>query len=157
MGKTIAQKNNQQLLRQQKTELEKLQESLPVDTLRAAEDKVLAQCLEIVEGSLDFASLGFLPSGEVDETQIPMDWQLLSPEAKTRKIRLAKYACLTTRDVPFGVKAAFSTLMAITRNRSAEKGANNVFNMEVSLFPAPSPINQDPGAIDAEFEVIDLD
>lgn len=157
MVKKITQKNNERLVLQQKTELSQLKESLPIDLLRAAEDKLLHQCLEVVESSLDFASLGFLPSGELDEDSIPVAWNFLSDQEKARKIRLAKYSCLPSADVPHGVKLAHTTLVGILKSRATEKSGTKVFNLEVSTFPAPAPITQEKDAIDAEFEVLDVD
>jgi hypothetical protein len=130
---------------------------LPLDSIRAAEDKLLTQCLDIVESSLDFASLGFNQSGEVDEETIPFAWHQLTVADKAKKIRLARYCCLPSADVPYGVKAAFNMAMGIIKARSSEKSGNKVFNMEVSMFPAPAPLTQDKEAIDADFEVIDVE
>lgn len=157
MGKTTKQKNQVQLMLQQRQELEKTKASLSLESLRAAEDKLLHQCLGIVESSLDFASLGFDESGQVDETQLPAAWAFLSDEEKARKIRLAKYACLPTKDVPHGVKMANEMLIGIIRARAQENSGTKVLNLEVSTFPAPSPVTQDPDAIDADFEVIDIE
>lgn len=157
MSKKITQKNNEMLLAQQRTELDKLRESVPLDTLRVAEDKLLAQCIEIVEGSLDFASLGFNERGELDEDSLPFEWSLLTPDQKARKIRLAKYNCLPSSDVPHGVKLAHSTLIGIMKSRATEKSGAKVFNLEVSTFPAPAPLTQEKDYIDADYEVIDLE
>lgn len=157
MGKSSKQKNNEKLLAQQVTELEKLRETMPLDVVRAAEDALLKQSLGICEGALDFAELGFNVDGTVDEGSIPLEWHTLTDEQKARKIRLAKYGCLTSRDVPFGVKAAFQTATAIIKSRTLENVGSRVFNMEVSFFPAPAPLEQDPAAIDADYEVVDLD
>lgn len=157
MAKKIQQRNQEQLAAQQRTELQKLQKSLPLDTLRAAEDKLLAQCIDIVEGSLDFAALGFNEDGKVDEDQLPAAWSMLSPAEKARKIRLAKYSCLPSTEVPHGVKLAHTTLIGIMKSRATEKSGTKVFNLEVSTFPAPAPLNQSKEAIDAEYEVVELD
>jgi hypothetical protein len=157
MPKTTSQKNTALLLAQQRTELDKLRDTLPLETLRAAEDKLLVQCLDIVEGSLDFASLGFNANGELDEESLPFEWSLLSPHEKARKIRLAKYACLPSKEVPHGVKMAFDGLIGIIKARATEKSGTKVLNLEVSTFPAPAPLNQQKDAIDADFEVIDVD
>lgn len=156
MAKSISQKNTEKLILQQKTEIESMRETLPVEALRVAEDKLLTQCLDIMEGSLDFASLGFDSKGELDEGQLPAAWSSLSLEQKARKIRLARYACLPSADVPFGVKAAFSTAIGIIKARAQEKSGTKIFNLEVSTFPAPAPLKQD-NAIDTEFEVIDIE
>lgn len=157
MAKKITQKNTELLISQQRTELDKLKESLPLEVIRAAEDKLMVQCLDIVESSLDFAALGFDASGEVDEDQLPFEWGLLTPHEKARKIRLAKYSCLPSAEVPHGVKLAHSTLIGIIKARAQEKSGTRILNLEVSSFPAPAPLTPEKGAIDADFEVIDVD
>ncbi len=157
MGKTISQKNSEQLLLQQQSELAELKESVAIETVRAAEDKLLAQCLSIIEDSLDYAALGFTKTGEVDVEAIPFAWSQLTPDEKARKIRLARYACLPSSDVPYGTKAAFATATAIIKSRATEKSGTKVFNMEVSYFPPPAPLEKPKDSIDADFEVIDLE
>lgn len=157
MSKKITQKNNEVLLLQQQTDLERLRETLPLDTIRAAEDKLLAQCIETVEGLLDFSALGFNESGELDEGQLPLEWLALTDEAKARKIRLAKYGCLPSSDIPHGAKLAHSTLVGIIKARATEKSGSKTLNIEVSQFPAPAPLTKDKDAIDAEYQVIELD
>lgn len=154
MGKSTQQRNTERLILQQKTELESLRETLPLEQLRAAEDKLLAQCLETMEGVLDFASLGFDSDGEA---QIPEAWSSLTVEEKARKIRLARYGCLPSADVPYGAKAAFNTAIGIIKSRATEKAGTKVLNIEVSAFPNPAPLKQDPNAIDTEFEVVDIE
>ena len=157
MGKKLSQKNAELLVAQQRTELEKLRESVPADLVRAAEDQLFKRCLATVQSCLDFDALGFSPDGQVDENSIPFGWLALSDEEKARKIRLARYACLPTADVPHGVKMAHATLMGIIKSRAVEQSGVKVLNLEVSHFPAPAPLKQPEGAIDAEFEVIDIE
>lgn len=157
MGKTITQKNNEKLLKQSLTELESLREQLPKDLLRAAEDRVLKQSLETIEGLLDFSALGFNEQGQLDENQIPFEWGLLSDAEKARKIRLARYGCLPSADIPHGAKLAHATAMGIIKARATEKGGTRVLNLEISSFPAPAPLEKDKEALDADFEVIDVE
>jgi hypothetical protein len=157
MAKKITQKNAEMLVAQQRTELEKARETLPLDMIRAAEDKLFAQCLEITEGALNFASLGYNDKGQLDEDGIPFEWHLLSPDEKARKIRLAKYGCLPTSEVPFGMRAAHDTVIGIIKSRAAEKSGTKILNLEVSTFPAPAPLTQEKESIDAEFETVDID
>jgi|ERR1700752_2080287 hypothetical protein len=157
MAKKISQKNTQLLLTQQRTELEKLKETVPLATLRAAEDKLLAQCIETVEGLLDFSALGFDEHGRLDENQIPFEWQLLTDEQKARKIRLAKYGCMPSAEIPHGAKMAHATLVGIVKARATENSGTKVLNLEVSSFPAPAPLKQEKDSIDADFEVVDID
>jgi hypothetical protein len=158
MAKTLSQKNTELLLSQQKTELDKLRSSLPLDALRAAEDKLLKQCIETVEGLLDFSALGYTDKGELDEESIPFEWGILTPEEKARKIRLAKYGCLPSADIPHGAKLAHTTLIGIIKSRAVEKSGTKHIHLEAwSQFPAPAPLTQDKDAIDADYEVLDID
>lgn len=156
-GKSHNTKNQERILAQQTTELQKLKDSLPPDLLRAAEDKLMLSCLEIVEGHLDFAALGFTADGQIDEESIPLEWLQLPPEVKARKIRLARYGCMASRDIPHGAKMAHETLIGIIKARSKEKAGTKILNLEISTFPAPAPLEKKPDAIDAEFEVVDLE
>lgn len=157
MGKNTKQKNQELLLKQQVTELEKLRETLPLDQLRAAEDRVLKQSLEVVEGIVDFAVLGFDEMGQVDENQIPFEWHLLSDQEKARKIRLARYGMMPSGDIPHGAKLAHATAMGIIKARATEKGGTKVLNLEISTFPALAPLEKEKEALDADFEVIDIE
>ena len=157
MGKAISQKNNEKLLKQSLTELETLRESLPRDLLRAAEDKVLKQSLDTLEGLLDFSALGFDEKGQLDENQIPFEWGLLSDAEKARKIRLARYGCLSSADIPHGAKLAHATAMGIIKARATEKSGNRVLNLEISSFPAPAPLEKGKESLDADFEVVDIE
>ena len=157
MGKTISQKNTELLIKQQVTELQKLRETLPLDQLRAAEDRVLKQCLDVVEGIVDFSALGFDEKGQVDENQIPFEWHLLTDHEKARKIRLARFGMLPSADIPHGAKVAHATAMAIIKARATEKGGTKILNLEVSSFPAPSALTEEKSSLDAEFEVVDVD
>ncbi len=157
MVKSIKQKNAETLVKQQLTELEKLRESLPLDAIKAAEDRVLATSLEVLEGVIDFSVLGFDDKGQVDENQLPFEWRMLSDQEKARKIRLARYGCLPTADIPHGAKLAHATAIGIIKARAHEKSGAKTLNLEVSTFPALAPLEQDKEAIDAEFTVIDIE
>ena len=132
-----------------------MKDTLPLESLRVAEDKLLVQCLDIVEGALNFSELGF--GGDSDDAVIPEAWKLLTPEQKARKIKLAQYGCLKSQDAPFGMKAAFATATAIIKARATENSGAKTLNLEVSTFPAPAPLKQDPNVIDAEFRIIEVD
>ncbi len=157
MVKSITQKNNEKLVKQSLTELDKIRETLPADLLRAAEDRVLKQSLDTIEGLLDFSALGYDEKGQLDENQIPFEWGLLSDAEKARKIRLARYGCLSSADIPHGAKLAHATAMGIIKARAQEKSGTRILNLEVSSFPAPAPLERDNEAIDADFEVVDIE
>jgi len=157
MVKSITQKNNEKLVKQSLTELEKLRDELPTDLLRAAEDRVLKQSLAVLEGIVDFAELGFDEKGQVDENQIPFAWHQLSDHEKARKIRLARFGMMPSADIPHGAKVAHAAAIGIIKARATEKSGTRVLNLEVSSFPAPAPLTQGNEVVDAEFEVVDIE
>lgn len=156
MGKKLSQKNNELLLQQQRTELAKLRESLPLDALRAAEDKLLAQSIEVIQGLLDFDKL-VIVDGQIDEEQLPFEWRFLPPEEKARRVRLAQYGLMNSKATPYGGKLAQAMAVGIMKSRATENSGTKVLNLEVSTFPAPAPLESPKEAVDAEFEVIDLE
>lgn len=158
MGKPISQKNTEQLILQQRQELDQFKaDGLTKESLRAAEDRLLQQCMETVEGLLDFSALDFTEKGELDENQLPEAWSKLSLDEKAKKIRLARYGCLPSSDIPHGAKLAHATLIGIIKARATENSGTKIFNMEVSTFPAPAPLKKADDIPDADFEVIDLE
>lgn len=157
MGKSTSQKNAEVLLKQSLTELQKAQESLPRDLIRAAEDRALAQSLDILEGLMDFSALGFDDKGQVNEDELPAEWAMLSDSEKARKIRLARYGMMSSADIPHGAKLAHATAMGIIKARAQEKSGTKVLNLEVSSFPAPASLEQEKDVLDAEFKVIDIE
>lgn len=157
MAKSRDAKNAEVILKQQVTELQRLKDSLPLDQIKVAEDRVLAQSLDILEGLMDFSLLGFDEMGQVDERSIPFEWGLLSDHEKARKIRLARFGTLSSADIPHGAKLAHATAMGIIKARAHEKSGPRTLNLEVSTFPTLAPLEQSQDAIDAEFTVIDTE
>lgn len=150
-------KTAETLLKQQVTELQSLRDSLPLDQIKAAEDRVLAQSLDILEGLMDFSLLGFDDQGQVDPNSVPFEWRLLSDHEKARKIRLARFGMLPSADIPHGAKLAHATAMGIIKARAHEKSGPKTLNLEVSTFPTLAPLEAPKDAIDAEFTVIDVE
>lgn len=150
-------KTAETLLKQQVTELQSLRDSLPLDQIKVAEDRVLAQSLEILEGLMDFSLLGFDEMGQVDPETVPFEWRLLSDSEKARKIRLAKFGMLSSADIPHGAKLAHATAMGIIKARAQEKSGPKTLNLEVSTFPTLAPLEAPKDSIDAEFTVIDVE
>lgn len=157
MVKSKSSRNAEIVLKQQVTELQKLRDTLPLDQLKLAEDRVLAQSLDILEGLMDFSMLGFDETGQVDEKSIPFEWRLLSDQEKARKIRLARFGALPSADIPHGAKLAHATAMGIIKARAHEKSGAKTLNLEVSTFPALAPLEEPKESIDAEFAVIDVE
>lgn len=157
MASTKNAKNAEAILKQQVTELQRLKDSLPLDQIKVAEDRVLAQSLDILEGLMDFSLLGFDEMGQVDENSIPFEWRLLSDHEKARKIRLARFGALPSADIPHGAKLAHATAMGIIKARAHEKSGPKTLNLEVSTFPTLAPLEAPKDSIEAEFTVIDVE
>lgn len=157
MARTKSAKNAEIILKQQATELQKLKDSLPLDLIKAAEDRVLAQSLDVLEGLVGFSELSFDETGQVDEKSIPFEWRLLPERELARKIRLARFGALPSADIPHGAKLAHASAMGIIKARAHEKSGAKTFNLEVSTFPSPAPLDQEKDSIDAEFAVIDVE
>lgn len=157
MAKTKNTKNAEVILKQQVTELQKLRDSLPLDQIKAAEDRVLAQSLDVLEGLVAFSELSFDETGQVDEKSIPFEWRLLPDRELARRIRLARFGTLSSADIPHGAKLAHASAMGIIKARAHEKSGAKTLNLEVSTFPALAPLEEPKEAIDAEFAVIDVE
>jgi len=157
MVKSRSDKNTEVILKQQLTELQKLRDTLPLDQIKAAEDRVLVQSLDILEGLMDFSVLGFDETGQVDQSSIPFEWRLLDDHEKARKIRLARFGALPSADIPHGAKLAHATAMGIIKARAHEKSGPRTLNLEVSTFPTLAPLEPEKDSIDAEFAVIDIE
>ncbi len=137
------------LLKDQQAQIEKLSKSSSLEAIKAAENKLFTDALEIVQPYMKFAELGFDEvSGEVDS--IPFEWEGLPEEEKKKKIRLAKAGWMNSSDTPHAVKMAHATILGIIKAKSQEQSGTKVLNIESITFPSPA---QKP----EEFEVIDVD
>lgn len=137
------------LLKEQKTEIEKLSKSSSLEAIKAAESKLFTDAIKVLEPFMQFGELGFDDeTGEVDS--VPFEWEGLSEEEKKKKIRLAKAGWMPSADVPHGVKMAHATVLGIIKAKATEKAGTKVLNIESITFPSPA---QKP----EEFEVIDVE
>lgn len=138
-----------QLLKEQKAEIEKLSKSSSLELLKAAEDKLFSDALQIIQPYMKFAELGFdEATGEVNS--IPFEWEGLPQEEKQKKIRLAKAGWMPSSDTPHAVKMAHATIIGIIKAKATEQTGTKVLNIESITFPSPA---QKP----EEFEIIDVD
>jgi hypothetical protein len=151
MSKQIKKTNKQLdgLVKAQRAELAVESKKISQEMLRAAEDKLFADCLSIVEGSLDFAELGFDENGQIDELSIPDEWKRLDIREKEKRLRLAKANWMPSAEVPHGIKMAHATMMGIIKARAQQESGTKILNIENASFPTPSPLTQ--------YEVIEVD
>lgn len=151
MSKTIKKVNKhiESLVKAQRVELAEESKKISQDMLRAAEDKLFSDSLEIVECCLDFAELGFDENGQVDENSIPEEWKRMDVREKEKRLRLAKANWMPSSEVPHGVKMAHATMMGIIKARAHQESGARVLNIEHASFPSPAPLTQ--------YEVIEVD
>lgn len=137
------------LLKEQKTEIEKLSKSSSLEAIKAVESKLFTDAIKVLEPFMQFGELGFDDeTGEVDS--VPFEWEGLPEEEKKKKIRLAKAGWMPSADVPHGVKLAHATVLGIIKAKATEQAGTKVLNIESITFPSPA---QKP----EEFEVIDVE
>jgi len=137
------------LLKEQEQQIKELSKQNSLEGIKAAENKLFTDALEIIQPYMKFAELGFDEiSGEVDS--IPFEWEGLPEEEKKKKIRLAKAGWMNSSDTPHAVKMAHATIIGIIKAKATEQTGTKVLNIESITFPSPA---QKP----EEFEVIDVD
>lgn len=125
-------------MKDQKLEIAKLSKSSSFEALKAAEDRLLEDSLDIVQSIMGFADIGLDESGNPDDSQIPDAWKSLPREHLQRKIRLAKFGMLSSSDIPHGAKMAHATAIGIIKARATENSGTKILNIEAATFPAPS-------------------
>jgi hypothetical protein len=135
------------LVKARTEQLMQISKQTSLDTLKAVEDKLLADSLDILQDCLGFADMGF----ETDGTEIiPEEWNDLPEAEKQKKIRLAKAVWMPSSDVPHGVKMAQEVMIGILKTRAAKETGTRILNIENASFPAPSPLIK-------ELDIIDVD
>lgn len=136
----------QSLIKSQKAEIEAINKSMSLETLKAVEDKVLEDSISIVQHCLNFAEMGFDENGR---EIVPEEWDDLPLREKEKRIRLAKAVWMPSADVPHGVKMAQETMIGIIKSRAKEQSGTKVLHIENATFPSPAPLNN--------LEVIDIE
>lgn len=139
------------LLNEQRSEIESLSKAYSSEAIKAAENKLFEDNIAILQTVMDFHKLGFDENGNVDESQIPFEWEGLPADQKMQKIRLAKTGWMPSGDVPHGVKMAHNIVMGIIKARAQEQTGTKVLNIESISFPAPTLKDKNT------YEVIDVD
>jgi hypothetical protein len=136
------------LVKARTEQLMQISKQTSLDTLKAVEDKLLADSTSVVVDCLGFADLAFDP--ETYDPIVPAEWNDLPESEKARKIRLAKAVWMPSSDVPHGVKMAQEVMIGILKTRAAKETGTRILNIENASFPAPSPLLK-------ELDIIDVD
>jgi hypothetical protein len=121
-----------------------------MEMIKAVEDRLLENSLNIVEGLMGFADIGLDEHGNVDDSQIPDHWHDLPKEERDRKIRLAKFGMLNSSDIPHGAKLSHATAIGIIKARAQAETGTRILNIESATFPSPAPIT-------TTYEVLDIE
>jgi hypothetical protein len=99
--------------------------------LKAMEDKLYADSMEILDGVLGFADV------DPEDPDPPKEWVAsLGTELAQRRNRLARYGLLSNKDCPVGIRAAIQ-VMAATHKAKESRGTVNQVNVQVVQMPAP--------------------
>jgi len=136
------------LLKDQKAEIEKLSKSSSLETIKAAEQQLFRDALQVIQPYMKFAELGFGEDGEVDS--VPFEWEGLPDAEKQKKIRLAKAGWMPSSDTPHAVKMAHATILGIIKAQATEQSGTKILNIESVSFPAPGQKGEDYEVIDVE-------
>ncbi len=143
-------RNNIQLdlLKTQSVQIQKISKSTNLDTIKAIEDEILMESVDVVKGCLGFADISF--DDQTGDPIIPEEWESLPQREQDKKIRLAKFALMSSNEIPHGVKMAHQTMIGIIKARATQDSGTKVLNIENATFPSPSPLAKD-------LEIIDVD
>lgn len=130
------QKSNQlALLQRTQSEIDKSIVESSSLAIASAKAKLFDENVKILETYMKFHELGFGEDGEVDESQIPFEWEGLSREEKAKKIRLAKCGWMNSADTPNGIKVAHATVLGIIKATAVEQSGSKTLNIETVSFP----------------------
>lgn len=140
-------KEQQKLVKLEREKLEIEKKNLSLDQIRDIEDNLLVEASDIVSTSFKFADISFDDKGEVDS--YPEEWDSLPRREREKRVRIAKAMWMPSSDVPYGLKAAHSAVMAIAKARKEETTNKNVLNIQTATFVSPTPTRK--------LEIIEVD
>lgn len=99
--------------------------------LRSLEDEILNEATEVISGSLAFSKI------DPEDPEPPVAWvRDLGEERARERHRLAKYALMSQKDAPVGLKMATVVYSSIVKARATEKGGTRVLNVALVQMPA---------------------
>lgn len=136
------------LLKDQEAQIKKLSNASSLETIKAAENQLFNDALQVIQPYMKFAELGFNEDGEVDS--VPEEWEYLPEAEKQKKIRLAKAGWMNSSETPHAVKMAHATILGIIKAQATEQSGTKILNIESVSFPAPGQKGEDYEVIDVE-------
>lgn len=86
--------------------------------LASVEDELFNKSSEILSGALSFADI------DPENPAPPSEWlEKYGPDEAGRRFRLAKYALMSAKEAPVGIKVAESLARGIMKSRALQKAA----------------------------------
>ena len=102
--------------------------------LRSLEDEILLDATETITGALGFSKIS---DADITRDEPPAAWvRDLGPARAAERFRLAKYALMSQKDAPVGLKIATAVHSSIVKARATEKGGTRVLNVALVQMPA---------------------
>jgi hypothetical protein len=97
--------------------------------------EILDDTTRIIDDTLAFAEIS------ADEPTVPVEWvKKYGRERAEVRFRTAKYALMSAKDAPVGLKIAAQMGSAIIKAKAAEPVVNNVLHVEKVFLTSPAPI-----------------
>lgn len=101
--------------------------------LRSLEDDLLLEATQVIQGANYFYKLS---DEDIKNDSPPPGWvKELGEEAAKERFRLAKYALMSAKDAPVGMKMALQVQGSITKARATEKMGSRVMNVQIVRMP----------------------
>lgn len=99
-------------------------------TIRAVEEELLQETNTVVSAALDFAKI------DPESDSPPSEWvERHGLEKATERFRTAKYALMSAKDAPVGLKIATQVHGGIIKARATEKSGTRIMNVTLVEMP----------------------
>lgn len=101
--------------------------------LRSVEDDLLLEATETIQGAGHFYKIS---DEDIKNDTPPEAWvKELGRERAAERFRLAKYALMSAKDAPVGLKMALQVHSSIVKARATEKAGSRVMNVQIVQMP----------------------
>lgn len=101
--------------------------------LRSLEDDLLLEATETIQGAGHFYKIS---EEDIKSDTPPAAWvNELGEERARERFRLAKYALMSAKDAPVGLKMALQVHSSIVKARATEKAGSRVMNVQLVRMP----------------------
>jgi hypothetical protein len=96
--------------------------------------EILDDTTRIIDDALAFADIS------ADEPTVPVEWvKQYGRERAEVRFRTAKYALMSAKEAPVGLKIAAAMGTAIIKAKAAEPAVTNILNIEKVVLTTPLP------------------